>query len=217
MVTFATHLLSNACAPGLERFAAAVADKAREVLLKERPNVRPLENALITTLCDGPAEWLHQWAANTEWTALTERALVHAIVKVTRPALTVSFAAPIEHEFSAWADQLPRELSPHASNVEFALTYRLVESANCPPRLLHALRNEAAERAKDEAAGAIRWILSDFGRTFEASPSWYIWSILRLTALRRTYLAWEDSIASVAAAEATGSRTGQIDLVALST
>ena len=216
LVAFATHLLSYARAPGLERFAA-VADKARGVLLKERPNVRPMENALITTLCDGPAEWLHQCAANTEWTALAERALAHAIVKVTRPALTVSFAAAIEHELSAWANQLPRELSPHASNVEFALTYRLVESANCPPRLLHALRNEAAERAKDEAAGAIRWILSDFDRTFEASPSWYIWSILHLTALRRTYLAWEDSIASFAAAEATGSKTGQVDLVALST
>jgi hypothetical protein len=215
LLAFAIHLLGEDQPVGLDRFVG-VARTARAGLLDEVSSLQPLETTLILSLCGGRSALLQDAAANPNWTALGERGLAHMIATATTAGVSRLLATPFATECTTWISQPPFELSPHASNLQFALAFRLVEAAGGPPELVNRIGKEAAGRATDEASGATRWMLSDVGRTFDAPPYWYIWNTLRLTVLRRTYLAWEDSITSAAADEATGGAPRLPDLIALS-
>jgi len=210
LLAFAAKLICDAPNRALNRFAP-VAERVRPQLLSSVSSNRPLEAAIVDLLCGASPERLSVCASNPSWTSLTERGLASLLARTIRGVPEESFTTL--HMFEAL--EPPRwELTSHAPNLQFALAYRCLDSSGAPDIGNGQVKQQAESRCLDEAAAATRWLLSDF--RYLPNPYAYVLSILKGTALRRSYLAWESTLVAVASEEVTGTRSRDVDLEALS-
>lgn len=111
---------------------------------------------------------------------------------------------------------LERAGAAEQSNLSFALTVYLHHAAG---RLLvnAALRRELAERREEESSAAVNWLISNYASASDvARLPYYVWSYLRDTVLRATYLPWEKEVEEVVDSLAFGHRH-RSDLASLAT
>ena len=201
LAAFAIYLLTATADDGFGGFRGGIEQARRALISASSTEIRPLYRCLVAVLCNDPAEAIREAAADNRWQLVWERALASVIARLVRPDADALSTNLSPEQIARWIQELPRELSGHASNMEFALTYQLLKPAVLPAEFEKQLRNMALQRADDETVGAIRWLLTDFPGDIDKLPTWYVWTLLRGTALRPTYLAWEGTIELAARAE----------------
>ncbi len=104
------------------------------------------------------------------------------------------------------ATRRPRELSETRVERRIRHDSQLVKSLDLPPAIGERIEADAAERANDEAVAAKRWLLTKYPDGLEARRAYYIWSVLRETVLRPTYLPWASTLETTARAHAFGDK-----------
>jgi hypothetical protein len=206
LTAYVTYLLDSLAARGFGRFALVV-QKVRNTLIGALESEgRPLYRAITAVLCDAPPPVVQNLVALPDWKTLWERSLASVLTRIARPHLDLPLRKP------ELTETLPRDLSPHASNITFALACDAV-LPHVSEELAEKLRSEAAERAADERVATIRWLLTTFpeGADRRATPP--VWTVLRETVFRRAYLPW----GRVVEAEASSKLGGRgFDLYAIS-
>jgi len=201
LAAFAIYLLTATGDDGFGRFRGSIEQARRPLINASSTEIRPLYRCLVAVLCNGPAAAVREAAADDRWQLVWERALASVIARLVRPEADALSTNLRPEQIARWSQELPRELSAHASNMEFALTYQFLKPAALFTKLENQLRDIALQRADDETVGVIRWLLTDFPAGIGKLPTWYVWTLLRGTVLRPTYLAWEGTIELAARAE----------------
>jgi hypothetical protein len=92
-------------------------------------------------------------------------------------------------------DVLAHGMNEHATNVEFALIRQLASFLSPDSRALETVPTDTLVRATDEATSAVRWLLREpaGGADFRGNQH-YLWSVLKETVLRPTYIGWQDEL-----------------------
>ena len=209
LAAFAIYLFTATADDGFGGFRGAIEQARRALISASSTEIRPLYRCLVAVLGNGPAAAIREAAVDNRWQLVWERALASVIARLVRPDADAISTNLRPEQIARWIQELPRELSAHASNMEFALTYQLLKPAVLPAEVEKQLRDIALQRADDETVGVIRWLLTDFPAGIDKLPTWYVWTLLRGTALRPTYLAWKGTIELAARAETFGKRMTQ--------
>ena len=205
LVAYTTYLLQFHGARGFGRFASVVRDVRQELLGAVAGEGRPLYRGLIASLAGSDSRLVHAVAADPAWSVLWERGLFSAIARMT------GLETP-QHTVVPPATP-PRELSPHASNVTFAISGRVLFPL-LPQSEQEGIRRECAERAADERSGTIGQLLAAVpGDAPEPTGVWSIWTLLRETVFRRAYLPWSAVVQVEALPEALRERSFDVRVI----
>ncbi len=191
VLAYTFHLLdSRNDFPHLQR---GVRERQGEIIKALRREKRAVVQTLSLILAKASLEEINQSAINVQWRQPWELGLL---------ALTFATVFPGERNpFLLARDLTPdlagavmNNLTDADKNLEFALTlYLATASAALDDRLQEAIE-EASCRADDEVVGSTRWLLRERASGKIQAGHHYLWSIIKRTLLRQTYLAWENDL-----------------------
>lgn len=160
---------------------------------------RPVLRCLALILTQAPAEKIEAAAEEAEWYKQWERGLAAIAFSTIYPGRENPFYKQPDMPESDWQALLDEELNEHTGNLEFALTLHLAALTGLPEDSLERHRASALERAGDEMFGPTRWLLGQNQGAINLSQRpYYLWSYIKHTVLRSTYLTWESEVAGKA-------------------
>lgn len=134
-------------------------------------------------------------ASECRWLQPWEIGLIALTFATVFPNEENPFCAPSVVSLSE--SVLQTSLNEHSHNLEFGLTLCLAAMSGVAENLLEAYEQERLERAIDEKISAIRWLLLWGVKKPELSKfPYYLWSILKSTVLRPSYIAWEVEVSN---------------------
>ena len=191
LLAYTFHLLdSRNDFPHLQR---GVRERQGEIIKALRREKRAVVQTLSLILAKASFAEINQRATNVQWRHPWELGL-----------LALTFATVFPGERNPFL--LPRDLSPDLAravlnnlteadkNLEFALTLYLATASTSLEDDLHEAIEQASRRADDEVVGSTRWLLRERASAKIQPGHHYLWSILKRTLLRQTYLAWENDL-----------------------
>jgi len=201
---FAVHLIGFDARGRFLRYTPVISSVRDDLLNRVANERKPLFRCLIETLCEGTGELSQREASNPEWQDLWERGLCSVVAEMVDPQFDLAFDQCLELK-PDWQEKRPLELTPDASNIEFGLSFRLIER-HLEGELARTLEEQRRLRAEDSSVAAATWLLN--GENDEREHwNWYVWTILRETVLRRNYLMWQHNIDVLARRDAFNEKT----------
>jgi len=187
------HLLQFIDSDGFDELRQGVSIRRGLIIEAALSERRVIVRALSLILARASLEQIQNTARDCQWLQPWEIGLLALMFASIFPEHENPFlAAPILIS----EDVLRASLTEHSHNLEFGLTLCLAAMSGVGPTVKE-YEAERDDRASDERNSAIRWLLQ-WGpeKPDLAELPYYVWSILKSTVLRPTYIAWESDISN---------------------
>lgn len=186
---FAFRLLTSI--PSLGRFAAVMRESVPSVQGLGRNERRILFRSMIEVLCPSNSGELEQAAKSPGWRMPWERGLALVGCRCLSPDREAVVASGVSPEEREWLANDEGALSEHPTNVEFGLSLELArQTPGVPEEILQRAILEAEERAAEESRSAVVWLLRGCSTEDGTPPLYYLWWLMKESALQATYLPW---------------------------
>lgn len=124
-----------------------------------------------------------------------ESGLITLVFRDLFPEEEVLLVAPLKNYIPTWQKVILQQLNEHTGNLEYGLTLYLAKQVGTPDETLAKFDEAIKERAGNEANSAVSALLKSyrFGLDLRQKP-YLMWSLLKNSVLRSTYLPWESDI-----------------------
>lgn len=124
-----------------------------------------------------------------------ESGLIALVFRNIFPEEEVLLADPLNDSISTWQDIILQQLNEHTGNLEYGLTLYLAKQVGISDESLGEFDEDIKERAENEANSAVSALLKSHrvGLDLRQKP-YLMWSLLKDSVLRSTYLPWESDI-----------------------
>jgi hypothetical protein len=156
---------------------------------------RGVIKTLSLILAGAPVDDIRELSANVEWRQPWECGLAFLTFATVFPTIENPFSVQSNSQSTDWSADLLQELTDDTGNLQFALTLNLALASDIPSNLLEEFIGEAQRRAEDEIIGSTRWLLRHNFRSMKLEQGHhYLWSFIKGTLLRQTYLSWENDL-----------------------
>lgn len=188
---FTFYLLDTCASYDLGNLTRKVRSLRSEILDVADKEPRIVYKALILSLCGMPIGT--ELALSPAWRMLWERGLLRVVLRSIGSPEESCFEASVSMR-SRWLEGRPWELTDHARNVEFGLGAQLISTGGPDDHLSCIIRKQLSDRLEDEAVSGTSWLLQGCPADIAGPPIYYLWSLLRDTVLRPTYLPWSEEV-----------------------
>lgn len=189
------HLLKSVGVSGVSSLKHTVLEQQAQILDASRDERRIVFKALALTLAEAKVGEIRLTAESDGWNYQWERGLAALLFASVFPDDDNPFAMPPDMSPSEWRDLLFRELNEHAGNLEYGLTLHLAAMTGLSTKELDQFQEVVSKRADDELINPTRWLLQQPPGVIDLHGlSYYVWTYIKNTVLRSTYLTWEDDL-----------------------
>jgi hypothetical protein len=201
LAAYMFHLHKLIEAQGLNHLTRPIFQRLPDILNKARA-VQSIEHkTLALILARASASEIKATAENGIWDQTWSIGLASLLFASVFPEEGRLFSGPPKIKrnenlaLSDWHKLIHSNLNEHISNLEFGLTLYLASASDMPSDSLEQFHEAAAKRAENEIVGATRWLLQQ--KTGEVDLShlhFYLWTYIKDTVLRPTYLSNEGNV-----------------------
>ncbi|MBI1929096.1 hypothetical protein HYR99_33225 [Candidatus Poribacteria bacterium] len=188
------HLLKSIEVSGLNSLKHTVLEQQTQILDALRDEHRIVFKTLALTLAEAPIAEIRFTAESDPWDYPWERGLAALLFATVFPDEDNLFAMPPEDMSpDEWQDLLCQGLNEHDGNLEYGLTLHLAAMTGVSSTVLDQFQEAVSKRADDELIDPIRWLLQQPPGVIDLNGlPYYVWTYIKNTVLRSTYLTWED-------------------------
>jgi|GEM_PF-3065622 len=165
-----------------------------QILKAIQDEPKSVVKAVALTLARASVEDLEELSNSVGWRYYWERGLALLTFSAVFPTVENPFIIKLDSHSADMPDALFQELNEDTGNLEFALTLLLAIASGISENLLKPFKDEAQIRAGDEVIGSIRWLLKQDYAAIQLQGHHYLWSIIKQSLLRQTYLSWENDL-----------------------
>jgi hypothetical protein len=199
LTSYTYHLFRTMTVSGFDKYQSEIVQWKSEIINAARNERRIVLKSLSLILADASVDDIREAANGEGWYQPWERSLAFLIFSSKYPAVDNPFINPPPGVRGEWQDIIRGELNEHTSNLEFALTLHLAAVSGLPDSEISRAQQIANIRREDEILGMNRWLLGQPPGSVNLDRSHvYIWTLLKRTVLRATYLSWENDLIEAA-------------------
>lgn len=193
LLAYTYRLLQTTNVLGFEDLRNEITHWKPQIISAARSERRVVLRSLSLVLAGAQYDEIADTADSDGWSQPWERGLTALVFSSLFPGDKNPFVKEVTTDDDR-ADLLS-ELNEHTGNVEFGLTLRLAALSDGTKDLLEQVQTIVNSREAEEYNSVTRFLLKAVPGDLQLDAShYYLWSLLRSTVLRATYLAWESEL-----------------------
>lgn len=208
LTAYVHHLFRVTKVTGLDHFKEGLAKRRQEVInaaADEQNERRPMLRMLALILSEAPLGQIHGLAQSLDkmkagdleavayepW----ESGLITLLFSQVFPREAPLLVSPLS-DTSELQAVMEHEVGVHTGNLEYWLATHFAALSGLPDKAINPFLMQLHGRSEDEASKPVQWLLKQLPpRVVDLTDKpYYLWTIIKNTVLRPTYLTWDSEM-----------------------